>query len=259
MHKEVIGLSGKVTGSVIGIFLIFFYASMSIFILLVFGDTVVPMNWAPAMKTGYVSETKVGSSEELRISCVHTISLFKAVLCYITTVWPHCTTIFKAWMERSPPLSSSTNTLCSGGAGKVLRCPFLLQHWYLSAQNSEASQGLDERTEYLIKPIGVALGMHLDALVVVIENLDLSSPLCLKWWFLLLSTSSCGCTRAYYCSSIASYSLFTSNLKSIFSFEASGVVSWKCRNPCQNQPTKNKAVININFHSGHISKKFSRA
>lgn len=77
--------------------------------------------------------------------------------------------------------------------------------------------------------------------------------LCIKWWF-LLHTSFCGCTRAYSYSSMTLFSFFTCNFKAVFWFEASGIVSWKCRNPCQNQPTKNKAVIKINFHSSHISK-----
>lgn len=125
---------------------------------------------------------------------------------------------------------------------------------YISAQDSEASQDLEERTEHLLKPIRDALRMHLDALVMVItENPDLSLTLCIKWWF-LLHASFCGCTRAYSYSSMALFSFFTCSFKAVFSFEASGIVSWKCRNPCQNQPTKNKAVIKINFHSSPISK-----
>lgn len=76
----------------------------------------------------------------------------------------------------------------------MLRRPFLLQQWYISAQDSEALQGLEERTEHWIKAIWDVLGMYLDALVVVItENPDLSSPLCLNWRF-LLSASFCGFT-----------------------------------------------------------------
>lgn len=70
---------------------------------------------------------KWGQWEDEAVLCPYIIFIFKAVLCHITTVWPHCTTSFEAWMECFPTVPSSTNPLCSRGAVKVLRCPFLLQ------------------------------------------------------------------------------------------------------------------------------------
>lgn len=98
------------------------------------------------------------------------------------------------------------------------------------------------------------LGCTLDVLVMVTtENPNLPSPLCLKWWF-ILSASFCGSSRAYSCSSMALYSFFTFNFKTVFLFEASAIASWTCRNPHLNQPTENKVIIKINFQSGYISK-----
>lgn len=148
MHKEVTGLAGKVSGWFVGVFLIFF------------------LSFSGFWRHGELSTndeywlylwSKGGFSGELRISHVHTICLFKAVLYHITTA---CIILFEAWMECSPPLICSTNALCSRGAGQASRCPFLLQHQYISAQDSEASQGLEGRTE----PIKANWGWLQDAL-----------------------------------------------------------------------------------------------
>lgn len=57
MHKEVTGLAEKLIALVIGISLFF----SNTFILLAFGDTVLPIYWVPALNTGYVSGAEVGS------------------------------------------------------------------------------------------------------------------------------------------------------------------------------------------------------
>lgn len=186
-----------------------------------------------------------GQWEAEDLLCPHYIALQGCVVPHNNNL-----TLFKARMEHSPPLSSSTNPLCSGEAGKVLRCPFLLQHQYISAQNIEALQGLESGTEYLIKPIGDALrcfgdGYYRKSRLVFTLVLKMVIPT--KCFILWLHQS---------------IFLFKHCIVLIVHFQfqgcifiwSSGVVSWKCRNPCQNQPTKNKAVIKINFHSGHISK-----
>lgn len=76
--------------------------------------------------------------------------------------------------------------------------------------------------------------------------------MCSKCW-LLLSVLFCSCTWSDSSSSMESY-LSTSSFKALFSFDATGIVSWKFMNLCQNQPTKSKVVIKINFHSHCVSK-----
>lgn len=53
MYKEVTGLAGKIIALVIGISLVFFKMA--------FGDTVLPINWMPALNSGYVPGAEVGS------------------------------------------------------------------------------------------------------------------------------------------------------------------------------------------------------
>lgn len=170
MYKEVTGLAGKVIALVIGISLFFSKMFSSWLLKTQCFQLTECQPWILVM----FLEQKWAQSGAEDDSCPHCVLLQACIELHNNsfTSLQHIT----QGPDGVFPNSAQFHKYSFGGAGKALRWPFFLQYCGIRAQESEASLGLEGRTEQLVKAVRDALGMCLEPLLMVFtENPDSSS------------------------------------------------------------------------------------